>query len=230
MRAGKLETRSCSVFKKQMLYFFVLRPDYRSRRGAEKSHQLNRFPAVFVIRPEAADPPVHVFPFDTGAADAGVFADQADPFIPLEDYELEPTLAAAFGHIEWAFGSASDYFDGRLRPDILSDVPQFETVTRGFVDVARMGRKGSNQHDRRASAVEVAVDHDVDLKGNALLAILPKQFLEDECGSNGQVVARLAELGVPIEIYDWRPNTSPDEFQETIADVARAWLSKGGWL
>jgi hypothetical protein len=87
----------------------------------------------------------------------------------LEDYELAPTLAAAAGQIAWAFGTLDGYFEGNLRGDILDGVPAHETVTRGFVDIALMARSGSNQPDKRASAIEVACSHDVQLKGNVLL-------------------------------------------------------------
>jgi hypothetical protein len=230
IRGGKLETRRCSIFKKEMLYFFVLRPAYRTKDGDEKSHQLTRFPVVFIVAPEAADPPFHVYPFDTGGAVNGAFAAQADRYVPLEDYELEPSHAAVAGHIGWAFGTLENYFDGHLRQDILDGVPEFESVTRGYVDVARMGRAGSNQHDKRASAVELAIGHDVDLKGNVLLAILPKQLLEGSSGDNAVLMARLNELDIQIETYDWQPNTMPDEFQEQIAEIARAWFRKKDWL
>lgn len=230
IRGGKLETRRCRVFKKEMLYFFVLRPAYRGKDGDEKSHQLTRFPVVFIVAPDAAESPLHVYPFDTGGAVNGTFATQADRFVPLEDYELEPTHAAAAGHIGWAFGTLEAYFDGQLRHDILDGVPEFESVTRGYVDVARMGRAGSNQHDKRASAVELAVGHDIDLKGNVLLAILPKQFLEAPSGPNAALMARLGELDIKFETYDWQPNTAPDEFQEQIAEIAGVWFRKEGLL
>ncbi len=230
LRGGRLETRKCRVFGRKMVYFFVMRPDYRSRDGDEKSHRVNAFPAVFVMRPDITEVPFHVFPFDTGAGHAGIFADQADPYIPLDDYELETSLEAAVGHIEWAFGSTADYFDGRLRSDIGTDVPTHETVTRGFIDVAQMGRKGSNAHDRRASAVEVAVDHDVELKGNVMLAILPDKWLEDGGEANVEVLARLNALDIKVKPYEWRPNTPPDEYRETISEIAREWFEINRWL
>jgi len=230
LQAGKLQTKKCTVFGRQMLYFFVLRPAYRSRHGAEKSHQLSRFPFVLILAPGAGSPPLHVYPFDTGAAAGGAFSDQADPLVPLEDYELEPTLAAASRHIEWAFGSRAAYYEGTLRNDVLADVPQHEAVTRGFVDVARMGRPGSNRHDRRASTLEVAVGGDVELKGAVLLAIVPKQYLEDPSGPNAQVMARLKELGIKYRTYDWQPNRAPDEFQDEIAGIARRWYKRWRWL
>ncbi len=85
---------------------------------------------MFVLRPEAADPLVHVYPFDTGAAAAGAFAEKADPLLPLEDYSLEPSLSAAVGHIEWAFHTLVDYMDGHLRTNIREGVPRYETATQ----------------------------------------------------------------------------------------------------
>ena len=230
LKSGKLETRYCKVFKRPLLYFFILRPAYRSKHSDRKSHQLSRFPVVFILRPEAAEPPFHVYPFDTGGAAAGAFAMQADPYVCLEDYELEPTFEAASGHIGWAFGTVDAYFEGHLRTDVLEGVPEFESVTRGYVDVARMGRKGSNQHDKRASASEVAVSRDVDLKGNVLLAILPKQYLEARSGPNAALMKTLNDLEIEFEPYDWQPNTSPDEFQDKISSIARSWLQREGWL
>ena len=230
LRAGRLETRKCRVFGPKMIYFFVMRTDYRSRAGDEKSHRVNAFPAVFVMKPAITEVPLHVYPFDTGAGHAGIFSDRADPLIPLNDYELDQSLEAAVGHIEWAFGTTADYFDGRLRAEVRDGVPIHETVTRSFLDVAQMGRKGSNAHDRRASAVEIAVDHDVDLKGNVLLAILPDKWLEDEGMRNVVVLERLAAHDIDVTTYEWRPNTPPDEYQETIAEIAREWYRDNEWL
>ncbi len=232
LRGGKLETAECGVFgpRKQLLYFFVLRPAYRSRRGADPSEQLSRFPFVFVMRPEVGDRPYHVFPFDTGAGAAGAFADKADPLVYLEDYQLDPELSAASRLIEWGFGTCEAYYDGQLRNGVLDGVPDYDFVTRGYVDVARMGREGSNQHDTRASTVEVAVGHDVQLKDNVLLAIVPDRFLEAQAGPNGEIINRLKDLNIPYKTYKWLPNTAPDEYHAEIAKIARAWFRQEGWL
>lgn len=230
IRDGKLETRRCSVFNKELLYFFVLRPAYRDSHSDQKSHQLSRFPVVFIVKADAVVPPYHVYPFDTGGALAGAFASQADPYIPIEDYELEPTLAAAAGHIGWAFETANSYYEGDLKSQILEGVPAFETVVHGFVDIARMGRVGSNQHDKRASAIEIAVAHDVDLKDNVLLAIVPKQYLEAHSGTNIEVMQRLSELNIEITTYNWQPNSSPQDFQDQINHLAKDWYKAHGWL
>ncbi|MDZ5698640.1 hypothetical protein [Chelativorans sp. M5D2P16] len=230
LKSGKLETRHCTVFNKRLLYFFIMRPAYRLRGGDAKSHQINRFPFVFVAEPTAVAPPYHVYPFDTGGAANGIFGEHADPYVFLEDYELAPEHAAVAGQIGWAFGSLEAYFDGEIRTDVLHDVPQHETVTRSFIDITRLARSGSNQPDKRASAIEIASSQDVALKGNVKLAILPKQYLEDASGSNSDFMDRLKAQKIEWDIYDWQPNTAPNEFQDEISRVARAWFKGKGYL
>jgi hypothetical protein len=230
VRSGKLETRDCSVFPQKLLYFFVLRPAFRSKDGEAKSHQINRFPVVLIVNPDAVPVPYHVYPFDTGGAVSGAFSELADPYIPLEDYELESSHAAAAGHIGWAFGDLENYYDGELRKNLLNGIPDFETITRGFGDIAQIGRSGSNMQDKRSSAVEIAVNHDIDIKGNVLLAILPKQYLETPLGPNDDFIKLLAAKGIDTQVYNWQPNTKPDEFQDEIARIARTWFKGKGFL
>jgi hypothetical protein len=231
VNSGKLEARPCPVFNRNLLYFFAVRAAYRLKDGDGKSHQINRFPFVFIVRPESVPSPYHVYPFDTGGAFKGVFDAESDPYVFLEDYELEPNFSAAAGHIGWAFGTLEAYVEGNLRADILGEIPPHETVTAGFIDIARMGRSGSNQPDKRASAVEIACSHDVQLKDNILLAILPKQYLEEDGGNpNHDFMTRLKADGIPWEVYDWQPNTTPNEFQEEIAKITKRFLQKRGLM
>jgi hypothetical protein len=224
VREGKFVTKHCDVFDSDLVYFFVLRPAYRSKFGTEESHQLSRFPVVFILRPEAVPNPRHVYPFDTGGAAKGAFAKQADKYVPLEDYALAPTHAAAVGHIGWAFGTLEAYFEGRLKDGIQDNVRPFESVISGYIDVARMGVEGSNEHDKRASTIELAAGHNIDLAGNVRLVILPKQFLEE----NRTLFDKLEALGTDIELYDWQPNRAPDEFQKDILRISREWYRSQG--
>ncbi|MFG1345474.1 hypothetical protein V5F59_11315 [Xanthobacter autotrophicus DSM 431] len=224
VRSGKFVTRRCDVFGAELLYFFVLRPAYRSRFGNEESHQISRFPVAFIVRPEAVPSPRHVYPFDTGGAAKGAFSSKADKYVPLEDYALEASHLAATGHIGWAFGALEAYFAGRLREDINDDIPVFESVTSGFVDVARMGVELSNEHDKRASTIELAAAHNVDLVGNVRLVILPKQYLE----GNNPLTDLIEKTGAQVELYDWQPNRAPDEFQKDIRRICREWYGAEG--
>lgn len=231
IESGKLEARRCAVFKdKELVYFFALRPAYRLKDGTEKSDKLNYFPCVFVVAPDNLRDPYHVFPFDTGGALAGVFDRKADREVPLEDYELDPSLEAAGRHIRWAFGDVENYLQGDLRPDVLADVPRHETVTWGFVDIAELASSKRNDADLRASAVEIAYDRHVPLQGNVRLVIIPKQYMEDPNGPNQDFITRLNELGLEWKTYDWQPNRAPDDFLHEINDQVMRFYRENGLI
>lgn len=227
VEAGQLEVRQCGVFRKDLVYFFVLRPAYSLKGGDEKSERINRFPFAFVLKADAVPNPYHVYPFDSGGAALGVFSDQADEYVCLEDFELESTQTAAAGHIGWAFGTLDDYFEGNLRGGLTDDVPAHETVTLAWQAIAGMARTGSNDFnpDKRASAVEVASARNVPLKGNVLLAVIPKQYLDDDGRKNVAFIDRLTELGIPWKTYEWQPNSVPNEMREEISRVVRKYLT-----
>ncbi len=218
--AGKLITRHCDVFERELLYFFVMRPAYRSRFAGTASHQLSRFPVAIILPPQGLSPPFHVYPFDTGGAAKGAFASQADPQIPLEDYALREDLEAASAHIEWAFETIENF-----KPDILNGVEEHDIVTRGYTDVAKMGRKASNDFDRRSSAVEVAFSGDVQLASGNGLIVFPRQMLEDKA-----LIDKFKSFGFKVEAYDWRANTLPDEYTDDITDLAEEWYKENGWI
>lgn len=229
VQSGKFEVRRCKVFNKDLVYFFVLRPAYRRKDGDEKSEKINRFPFVFVMSPDAVAP-WHVYPFDSGGADAGVFSGQADEYVCLEDFELESTHAAAAGQIGWAFSSLEDYFEGNLRNGLMTGVPAHETVTLGYHAIAGMARTGSNQPDKRASAIEIATSHNVPLKDNVLLAVIPSQYLDDSGTENTSFINELKALGIEWRTYDWQPNTVPNELQEEISRIVRRFYVDKGIL
>lgn len=225
VKAERLQARRCDVFERDLVYFFVMRPAYRSRFSSQTHDKLSIFPVVLVLPPTHLPVPFHVYPLDTGGAAKGAFKTQADPLIPLEDYALVETLEAASAHIEWAFGDIETYLNGDIRLDLSEEVEEHDIVTRGYIDVARMGRKQSNEFDRRASAVEVAFSADIALAGRKGLVIVPSKLLGDK-----ELVLRLESFGFHVEAYDWRPNTAPDDYDDDITDLARQWYRDNDWL
>jgi hypothetical protein len=219
---GQIEARKCRVFEKNLVYFFAARPAYRMKTGEEKSDQINLFPFVFVVAPNNLGTPYHVYPFDTGGAASGVFHERADPYVPLEEYELEPTLDAVARHISWAFGDVDAYFLGEYKQTLRQSLPDWQDSCRSCLDIARLASAGStNQPDRRASAIEVAYRDHVPLRGNVLLAILPKQYLEHGSTKNSDFMQALTDASVDWETYDWQPNSTPDEYHAVISRIVR---------
>ena len=228
IKIGKIIPKFCKLFRRELAYFFVMRPAYQSKFGNEASHQISRFPFVFVLRPESVLNPIHVYPFDTGAAASGAFSAQADRFVPLEDYALAANHGAISRFIMWAFRTPERYFDGYLDTDLVSKTAPAESVVVSYFDIARMGFEGSNIHDERASAIEVTSDHNVELD-RLLLIIYPKQLLD----GNKLLEQRFDELrknGTEFRSYDWQPNRAPNEFQSDINIICRKWMKRNRHL
>jgi len=230
IRSGQIETRDCRVFQKPLNYFFVLRPAYRSKAGEQASDQLDRFPFVFVAAPDNLGPPFHVYPFDTGGATRGAFDEQADEYVYLEDYKLKPNYEAVSGQIGWAFGSRAAYYDGELRQGLEATLAHHEAGPRSFLRIAALASVGSNRPDQRASAIEIAFDHHVVLKGNVKFAVLPRQFLEDPRGDNKPMIDGLHAAGIAWTYYEWEPNSAPDDFRQEITRLVRAYLVRENQL
>lgn len=230
VQSGQINTQRCKVFGAELVYFFLARPAYRMKEGNRKSDQINRFPFVLIVSPNNLGPPHHVYPFDTGGAVAGVFGERVDPYVCLEDYELDPDLEAAAKHIDWAFGTPQAYFEGDLRVEIGDTLNPWEDVARGFLTIAKLATSGHNQPDKRASAIEIAYSNNIPLVGNAQFAIIPKQYLEYGSNKNNEFIDRLLKLGIPWDIYDWRPNETPDFYLDEITRIARNYFQRSGQL
>lgn len=227
IETAKLTTKTCTVFGLPLTYFFVLRPAYLNKFGSEKSDFLDYFPVALILKPAAVTTPYHVYPFDTGGAATGAFKARANKLVPLEDYELETSHEAAAGFIGWAFGSAASYFDGVLRGDLQTEIKAAESVATAYVAIAKLGVAGDPDHDTRASTLEMASAEHVDLGDNVMLAILPKQLLELP-GRFRTALDDLIAKATEVEVYDWRPNRAPAEFQRDLLRISRSWYAAKG--
>jgi hypothetical protein len=225
-----MHVNGCTVFKNRTLvYFFVLRPAYRSKEGHIESDSLAKFPVAFFVDPASIRSPGHVYPFDTGAAAAGAFDKKAEEQVPLEDYALEPSFRGAADFLSWAFDDLESYYDGQISPRLLDEVEDAEMVTSSYLAIARMGAIGSNEHDKRASTIECSSSHNVRVGDNVRLLIIPKQLAEKK-KEVIEGVERLEKMGTQIRFYDWQPNLAPNEYQADIIRIARDWYVEQGIL
>ncbi len=227
VEAARLTTKNCDVFGVSLAYFFVLKPAYLGKFDREKSDFLDYFPVALILRPEAVPTPHHVYPFDTGGAATGAFSPRANRLVPLEDYELENSHEAAAAFIGWAFGNLAEYYDGTLQRHLQNETLAADSVAVAYIAVAKLGTQGDPEHDTRAATLELASAENVDLGGNVMLAIVPKQLLEVQ-GRFMDAFAKLMSAGTEVETYDWRPNRAPAEFQRDILRITRSWYALKG--
>lgn len=216
--SGHLKATRCKVFERDLLYFFLGRPAYRLKEEGDTSRYISRYPCVFVVDP-ARVKPTQVYPFDTGAARAG-FYENADPHLGIKDYLLDGSYEGARRQLGFAFENVDDYFEGRLRPGLTDEIPPFEQATHSYAAIANQANRGLNipgTYDDRASAIEIATENHLDLKGAVQLVILPQQFLEGDDGSkNAKLIARLKDLDLTVSLYDWQSTRPPADFRAEI--------------
>ena len=225
LRSGQIEMRPCKVFGKKLLsYFFELRPAYRLKHNDEKQEHITMFPFVFIVSPDLLDTPYHVYPLDTGGADAGAFEAKADKHVPLEDYALSNSLDHAAGHITWLFGSPEDYYAGNVKANVMGTLQPFDSEARSCVAIAELASAGSNAPDDRASAIEVAYARHVKLREHARCVVVPKQFLESNGVENTEFLEMLRDANLEIRTYEWQPNVPPEFFRGEIRRIVRGYL------
>ena len=229
IRAQQIEARACIRFKRNLVYFFAMRPAYKLKGSDRKELVIDYFPSVMLVDADAMGSPFHVYPFDTGGALDGAFEEEESEHVYLEDYELDSTLDAVNDHIYWAFETRADYFDGKLKKGFADKFPVWDVHARTFARIAELASVGSNKPDGRASAVELAFTNHVRLDQIKLI-ILPKQFLEDPRGNNTVVTEALRSANVEWAVYEWQPNRTPGDFHSEINGMVREYLSKWGVL
>ncbi len=226
---GHLRASDCKALPGvPRLYFFFGKPAYRSKDDYEASDHLGHFPFVFVADPDTIEPPMHVFPFDTGAALNGRFDIAADRTVMFEDYELWPTFQSARQMVGWAFETVDDYLSGDLRSNLSADIPSHHMATKSFLKVAQLARSTHNDretYDGRASAIEVCLGRNVSIANSVDLVIVPDALLDVGLETeNSDFLNRLEALEVPWKTYHWSPYMRPADFHADIEAIVKSHL------
>jgi hypothetical protein len=177
LKAEELTPRMCSVFGDKRLYTFYARPAYR---GSKKGplHNLNFAPVCFIIDPSATSAchPVAVFPFDTGALNRGLLADDVHPELSPYDFALEPTLDSAQRLAGIFFGDAKGYYSGRSNKQHPPKFSPFDAEIVAYDSLVRRG--GNTSRDERATSIEVQFKDPLPLAGKVIGIFLPQDFLD----------------------------------------------------
>ncbi|CAO4184226.1 hypothetical protein [Methylorubrum populi] len=226
IKDGQFTTRLCDTFNENLTYFFALRPAYKLKGADEKQSLLHYFPFVFVLKIENLPTPYHVYPFDTGGAATGAFDRAASHWLYLDDFELENGIQGCANHIAWAFNDRLDYYEGTLRSDLTTGVPDWKVGIYAYNQIARLAQRGNNQPDLRASSVEIAYKENIPIRGTVELVIVPKNFLEDTRGKNKKIIDLLKKNGIKWQLYDWQPNQRPSDFHVKINQIVKRHLLK----
>lgn len=203
VRESKIAPRYCRVFKEDLLYLFYGRPAYR-KVSDENVGTTARAPAVIVFRPEGVKPAKRMYPFDSGA-----FPDRYERWLAggmgLEDFALGDDLQMAQRHVRAFFGSNSGYL--LCSPATPSPAPgaefEVETLTRMYHDTGAGGAGDDRRH-----ALELQIDHAVEIGPTTILAIV----VPEECRDRSEFVA-LEAAGIAMLGYQLVKQRPAREYQ-----------------
>jgi hypothetical protein len=198
---NKLIATECDVFKPdKLLYLFVGRPAYKYQHDGSEAEYWE-LPCCFIFEFSSIKDISRVFPFDSGAFNAGKYP----PFINQlnrDDFEASEATEPVERIIGAFFGDTKSYFSLNCK-----DKRSFETeFSLGVFDaeIRALHRlaieKAPSSFDDRRFSVEMQSTIDIDLRVTKPLAVVAPMCYFDDADFRSHVENRwsAAPIGYPI--------------------------------
>lgn len=219
LSSKELHPSDCDVFGERLLYLFLGRPAYRTRRSTNDNLTFD-LPVAVILKPDATIPPSkRIYPFDTGAFERGLYSTYFHKESILEDFELTNTSSSPVSYISHFYTSIREYYNGATRKNV--DLPFDGFEARGLLELARAipdpSAPSTLAPDQRSSSVEVQIQSPVKLTGNTLAIVLPQQYLDEP-----SVSTAIDEIDPTyVKTYDVMKNMGTREIAAIIFHVVR---------
>ncbi len=209
--AGFLSPRDCPVFNEPLLYFFYGRPAYRSRIGSKPDPDLTLFPVCFVFKSGVFDTTIkRAFPFDTGAANGGMFAPHVTA-ASVSEFTINPSIQSIQRAVGAFFDTNGNYYTG-VPGSLTSGSPTGLNTVDCYCRL--ISEPGEKDYDDRRFTMEVQTTQSVILRDNLSAVVLPSPFL-DMAGVMETIVKEWRTQ--PIR-YSHHHGTAPNEYVRTIME------------
>lgn len=169
----RLATKHCPVFRTHILYLFYGALSYRTTDGSTRDKE--KAPVAFLFGPSVLQKRGRFYPFDTGAAAAGMYGTALGPFTSTYRKDLrfrgEPNVAARFAY--HAFGSIENYINGTPDGSCATYPEPFPSLFRFYsTDLTPVV-------DQRQSRIEVQLLEHIELPEDLLFVGFPMSKLPD---------------------------------------------------
>jgi hypothetical protein len=221
--SGKLQTSHCGIFKESLLYFFYGRPAYRDSSQITPTRNVVFYPICFVFRPGTIGKKAkRIYPFDTGASQAGLYEPDIKPTEALADYQLQTAVESARRIVDCFFETDEQYLSNKTRPGI-----RFSSAEADPESYYRLINGGGQPGcDDRCSAVEIQIADCLDVGHDIMAIALPTCFLEDKALTRTLLTVWRAQ---PLT-YDAVIGMRPLEFHGVIRELIRRFYIQSGLL
>ncbi|WP_156385657.1 hypothetical protein [Devosia sp. Root685] len=224
--SGELKPTPCAVFGENLLYLFLGRPAYKTRKQSNDNLTFDLPVAIILNSNTDIGTPARVYPFDSGAFERGLYKTYFHDETILEDFELFSEQISSDKYISHFYSTKREYFGGTSRKNVELPFDGFEA--RGLHEMARAiadpGVDRDLPADERSSSVELQTRNAVSLSGNTLAVILPQQYLDTK-----GIAEAIASMGAKyIKTYDVMRNMGSREISAVVYHIARdIYLSEG---
>ena len=214
IRAGTLSVTRCNVLDEDLLYFFYGRPAFR-RNEDEQLRLTSKSPVVVVLRSDLVARALRMFPFDSGAFEAGRYKNWIHPKMTLADFELAQGSDAPQRCVSAFFGSTNNYFRLEGQKPVLPYDGEFEVESL----VALVNDPDASTADDRRMAVELQVGLDIPFDRTTIAALL----IPDELEATQWLQAFLAGPGAGVAVVGYERGTlrKAGDYQVLLEDRIR---------
>jgi hypothetical protein len=175
--AQKLSPRLCKVYSESLLYFFYGRPAYRLNNGELPVSMPALFPSCLILDTHLVSGVKRIYPFDTGAFEAGLYSDLMNKNATRDDYIFCTEYSFIQKYIGYMYSSNKNYYDNV--PAVTAAVlPPMGFELHALLEL--ITRKAASAVDDRGYTVEVQSTSEVDIASGAVKAIVaPEVIFED---------------------------------------------------
>lgn len=212
----KLVAQPCKIFDRDLIYTYYGRPAYRTKHNGNSALTAN-LPCVFIFDPLKIKSPIEaVFPFDTGAFEAGRYSNYFHSQMVKEDFLLPSDLNSAQTVVSHFYQNNTEYFYGESRKNVQFEIGEFEI--EAYQEMARTSglpqKEAPQSYDDRASAIEIHFKEEINLENALIGCILPYTFLDSpvvkdalakmnpEIIKTYKTIQNLTSEGLAGKIYD----------------------------
>jgi hypothetical protein len=213
VESGCLEARDCKVFGEKLLYFFYGKPSYPVGEKVKGNRvDTDYCPVGFIVNPNKVNL-YRVFPFDTGAFDANLYADYFHHNMKIDSFELNNSLESIQKYISACFTNNYNYIMGNTTIHGTGYGPIIDALIR------LLNASGTIPIDERSRTVEVITKDNVSLKDAVECIILPENLLR-----HPNIKAFLDENHINYLTYIVRKLTAPSRYNEVVFEKAMEYI------
>jgi hypothetical protein len=173
---GQIVTRWCPIFAEDLIYCFYGCARYRSN-SSKPTRPTAWLPMAFILQCDEYQHHIkRVFPFDSGAFSAGLFAAAVHVGMAIEEFQLAPTIESAQRCVKAFFESNPHYINEH--PSKVLTYPAANLHVNSYAEL--IAAPATADVDHRRSAIEIQLDSNIKISTSRFIALVVPEVLLDD--------------------------------------------------